>query len=248
MGPDYAFGISKSGAPVGQLNSRAFGLGYELETTLISAAYDATNTKAVGVVTQTISSELVQRGRMWTVGGTITRNLLNPASGYENSQAYGINEAENRVVGSSDTDWDDEQATVWTKTGGNWSSITTGTALPYLLTTDTYSVAYEVNEDGLILGSSGSDENNLYAQYACLWEETGPGTYTTYNLNSLVTNLPIGWTLNEARDINASGQIVGTMSYGFGESVVYRSFVLTIPEPATLLLLGIGGFVLRRKH
>ncbi|MGA2914728.1 MAG: PEP-CTERM sorting domain-containing protein [Sedimentisphaerales bacterium] len=242
----YAFGVNNWGTAAGMLNAHAIATGYELETTLVSYAYDITDGgKVVGKALNTAGTSW--KGLLWTLGDGIMRKILMPADGYTNSDARGINEIENRAVGNSFVDWDNQQATVWTKSGLDWLGVTTGTTLPYLdADSNTYSFAYEVNNDNLIVGTSGGDISNIYTHTACLWEEAGLGSYDVYNLNSLVDNMPSGWTLNDARDINAGGQIVGIMSYGYGDT--YRAFVLNpVPEPATICLFALGVLSMGRK-
>ena len=66
---------------------------------------------------------------------------------------------------------------------------------------------------------------------------------TAAGANSLLPN-GAAWTLTEAFDINNNGQIVGRGTIN-GET---HAFLMTIPEPGTLLLLGAGvvGMTLAR--
>ena len=55
-----------------------------------------------------------------------------------------------------------------------------------------------------------------------------------------------GWALKSATGISADGLTIvgtGTNPVGFDEG-----WIATIPEPSTLLLLGLGGLLLRRRQ
>jgi len=69
---------------------------------------------------------------------------------------------------------------------------------------------------------------------------------STFHLNNLISP-DSGWTLKDATAINDNGQIVGYGDDGSGQA---RAFLLTpVPEPATLLLLALGGLaVIRRRR
>ena len=90
--------------------------------------------------------------------------------------------------------------------------------------------AYGINDLGQIVGSSN---NKAFIWTAALGMR---------DLNSLVTNLPAGWTLQLARDVNEAGQIVGTAITADGQTK--RAFVLTpVPEPSLFALVAaVGAF------
>lgn len=89
-----------------------------------------------------------------------------------------------------------------------------------------------INDEGVIVGTLVS---LAQVQQALIFSS---GTLT--NLNTLI-NPSSGWTLQSAEDINNLGQIVGQ---GIDRSGNERGYMLTpisVPEPASLALLGIGA-------
>ena len=55
-----------------------------------------------------------------------------------------------------------------------------------------------------------------------------------------------GWTLREAWDISADGLTI--VGYGINPDGNTEAWAATIPEPATVLLLSLGGLALLRKR
>jgi probable HAF family extracellular repeat protein len=96
------------------------------------------------------------------------------------------------------------------------------------------SVAYAINDNGLIVGSSGGTRGDV----AVLWDAAG----RMQNLNDLIEPRT-GFMLAVARGINGRGQIVG---WGTNAAGLTHGFLLTpmqaVPEPATwaLMLVGFG--------
>jgi probable HAF family extracellular repeat protein len=93
------------------------------------------------------------------------------------------------------------------------------------------SIARGINNLGQVVGWSHTSSG---AADAFLCNSSGP----MLDLNNLIDPAS-GWTLNDADDINVLGQIVGDGYIG-GE---HHAFLLTpVPEPSTLILLGMAAF------
>jgi probable HAF family extracellular repeat protein len=96
-----------------------------------------------------------------------------------------------------------------------------------------YSEAMAINESGQVVGWAYTSDGytNGESQHAFLYSNGGP----MQDLNDLIDPTS-GWTLETARGINDSGQIVG---YGTNSLGLLHGFLLTpVPEPSTLALLG----------
>ncbi|MDQ3744897.1 MAG: Ig-like domain repeat protein, partial [Acidobacteriota bacterium] len=137
--------------------------------------------------------------------------------GGRNSFANGINEA-GLVVGNSDVSasGSSSRAFIWFPDTGNKTDLGT-------LTGGSNSIAYDINASGDAVGSS---EVTGGASHAFIWHDADgdrvadPGDMQ--DLNTLTSGS--GWTLQEARSINDSGQIVG---YGLNPSSQPHAFLLT---------------------
>lgn len=114
---------------------------------------------------------------------------------------------------------------------GNGNNIDLGTLGGY------ESYACSINDSGQIVGWA---ENGLDESRATLFDPIGAGN--NIDLNTLI-DPACGWILLEARSINNYGWIVGQ---GINPNREWRAYLL-IPEPTSLLLLGLGLLGLK-KH
>jgi probable HAF family extracellular repeat protein len=160
-----------------------------------------------------------------------TNNIDLGTLGGRESVAYSINDS-GLIVGSADYNFSypRDHACIFDPSG-NGDNIDLGTF------GGLSSVAYFVNSANQIVGyatdSSGQPK-------ACLFDATGQGN--NINLNDLI-DPSSGWILKEASCINNNGWIVGYGTY----NGIDQAFLLT-PEPASLLLFGLGITLLRRKR
>gem|GEM_PF-5869445 len=96
----------------------------------------------------------------------------------------------------------------------------------------TESVAYAINEQGMIVGSSFDYSDPNWPMLATLWVKEGD-TFKMYGLNKLVVGLPENVYLLGATDINENGWIIG---WSYGSAYLLRP----VPLPGSILLMGYG--------
>jgi len=193
-----------------------------------SEAYSINNNGQI-VGASRITNGLFRAALFDPTGGGSNINL--GTLGGPNSYAYCINN-NGLIVGAAEDSLWYEQATLYNPMGSN---INLGTIPGYRM-----SSAQSVNDSGQIVGWS-STHLGCIEYRAVLFDPTGSGN--NIDLNTLI-DPACGWTLKIAWSINNSGQIVGSGINPYGEK---RAFLL-IPEPTTVLLLGLGGLFLRKRR
>lgn len=168
---------------------------------------------------------------LWT---DITMTDLGTLGG-TNSYAYSTNNV-GQVVGVSQITGNAyEHATLWN--AGTMTDLGTLGGMS--------SYAYAINDFGQVVGAS-TTTNSVHAT---LWDGG-----TLIDLNSVLDARAIsaGWVLNEARDINKNGWIVGTASNSLLGVSGHAFLLAPVPEPETyaMLLAGLGltGFAARRRR
>ncbi len=196
--------------------SHAFSLAFGTTTTMTdlgvlpggwASAAMAVNADGV-VVGYSSSSEAIERATRWDDGSPTDLGALPGASATTKSYALAANDLVSpQIVGWSHgpqavghphafTLQDGTMTDLGTLTGGDWSE------------------AFDVNDDGDVVGWARTADSYMHA---VLWVD---GVITDLNT---VTGIPAGWVLAEARGINNGGQIVGRGVYGG----VDRAFLLS---------------------
>jgi probable HAF family extracellular repeat protein len=104
------------------------------------------------------------------------------------------------------------------------------------------SCAYAVSADGSVVVGQGSTASG---DEAFLWTETnGIVNLRDMLMNEYALDLT-GWTLKNATGISDDGLII--VGYGTNLNGYTEAWVATIPEPATLLIFGLGSLLLKRS-
>ncbi len=138
-----------------------------------------------------------------------------------------------------------ERAVSWDSSGAVFELANLGTDS----TGFTNSRTNALNESGQAAGYADKYDISgaLLGRRAVFWKVDG----TVVDLNDLIEPSG-GWLLTEASAISDTGWIAGMGSFdpdGAGGLAAYdRLFLLQIPEPASLMLLAMGGQLILRRH
>jgi len=153
---------------------------------------------------------------------------LNP-SGWDNSNANGTSGTQQVGWGQGSATGGNEHALLWNGSASSYADLNPSGF--------DNSLASGISGTQQVGGGSGSATGNV--SHALLWNGTADSYIDLHQF------LPDGFTDSFARAIDSSGNIVGnaTDSSGYQHAILWE-----IPEPTTLLLLGLGGLtVLRRR-
>lgn len=262
----YADGISADGKTVvGVSNSpsgtQAFkwkdgimtGLGYLPGSGPSSRALAASENGSVIVGYATIAAYPQYESVRWVNGVISTVNPSYPSEAHDVTpdgtvivgNCYGgVYRWENgsySIIGKG-TGWkvtpDGEVVIGWGSQAFRWEDGVT-TSLGLLPGTDS-SQAYGVNHDGsVIVGASGYS--------AFIWDSANGMRYLKTVLENDYGLDLTGWTLSQARCLSDDGRTIAGWGAGPG-SIYTQSWIATIPEPATIVLLTLGSLPLLRKR
>ena len=196
---------------------------------------DTSRTKEISISGQIVGEAQDAFGVIRATFFDVTGGGSNIALGDVDTCAYSIN-SDGQIVGGPTITPPETiygHATLFDATGEG-GNVDLGTLAGY-----DNSLAWSNNENGQIVGWAYT--TTLDNRSAAMFDPTGGGS--NINLNNLI-DPGLGWHLSTAWDLNDKGWIVG---HGTNPDGYEHAYLLT-PEPATLLLVGLGGLMLRRKR
>jgi probable HAF family extracellular repeat protein len=217
-----------------------------LNLDMTSTAYSINdNGRVVGISRLTNTSGTGGRACLFDPSGQGDNTYLGGLGGF-GSEAYSIN-INDLIVGEAalyrdplSTDPLISHACIFDSTGGrnntDLGTLGGGGSCAEFVNSNDQIVGYAYD----IIGGPPSSPYIHSNFRACLFDPTGQEN--NIDLNTLI-DPHSGWILKGARCINNSGWIVGSMINTNDET---HAFLLT-PEPATLLIFGLGAALLRKR-
>jgi probable HAF family extracellular repeat protein len=236
-----AYGISSDGSVVvgyspGTTLQAAFRWTAEGGIVSVGNAYKAYGVSSNGsvIVGESYSGSPSRQAFRWTPdGGEVGLGYLTGAS---KSGAYGISADGSVVVGFSSVSSSIGEAFRWTSGGGM-------VGLGDLAGGSFESFATGISADGSVVVGYGSSASGQEAFYY----DSSDGMQSLKDILTNNCGLDLtGWALRSANEISADGLTI--VGFGTNPSGYQEAWVATIPEPATLFLLGMGGLALLRKR
>jgi len=159
-----------------------------------------------GVIVGASSNGTASRPVVWTAGAPTDLGSLDGQTSTP-GRAWGINN-QGQMVGVSrrDAGGSIAQATLWNGIGAAPLNLRS-------LLADSFSEALAINESGVVVGAAvnGTTQFGTSIRRAVRWTPGSPG----YQIEALGS---LGLTFSEAKDVNASGQIVGSATNILGQA------------------------------
>ena len=124
-----------------------------------------------------------------------------------------------------------------------WTQATGMVGLGDLASGTCFRQAYAVSADGEVVVGFG---NKSGEDGAFMWtEEQGVRNIRDILVNECNLDLA-GWSLSEATGVSADGRTI--VGYGLNPDGNTEAWIATLPEPATLSLLAVGGLLALRRR
>jgi probable HAF family extracellular repeat protein len=195
-------------------------------------AHDVSSDRTV-IVGQGLSASGYEAIRWMEATGMVGLGDL-PGGGFH-SKAYGVSDDGQVVVGQSESAFGQE-AFRWTAAGGM-------VGLGDLAGGIFKSRAMAASADGSVVVGYGTSASG---KEASIWD----AVHEMRSLKGILVSeygLDLtGWTLTEAWGVSADGKTIA--GYGTNPAGNIEAWVATVPEPATLLLLAVGGLLALRRR
>ena len=171
--------------------------------------------------------------RFTGVNGTVQTVI--PGDAGVNCEGFGISKDVNWSCGFDTNVAGGTQAFKWDKDDAAMTLMGT-------LAGDTDACAIDINDAGAAVGYSAGN-----IEQAVIWDAGGQIAVLQAVLNSAGVDTSAWSSLTRATSMTDDGLTIGGYGVWAADSST-RGFVATIPEPATLVLLGLGGLFLRRRR
>jgi probable HAF family extracellular repeat protein len=110
-----------------------------------------------------------------------------------------------------------------------------------------YSLANDLSADGSVIVGYSVTSGDIHngTKQAFIWDsQNGMRNFQNVLVNDYGLNLT-GWSLLEATGISDNGMVI--VGNGINPNGYEEAWIATVPEPATLLLLGFGAVFLRKR-
>ena len=189
------------------------------------------------------AGEIVGRGSVTIFTGSekhqihwdASNNLTQTVGPYDYSAGYDIN-TDGTIAGTVKNASGQRRAAIWENGAVNVLDMTFG---------GSFSKFFALNDAGIAVGFAHDADDNKLASISL-------DGVTLIDLSTLVNDMS-GWTsLDQAYDINGSGQIVGVGTLATGEQGAFLLSATTVPIPAAVWLfasaLGLLGWSRRNRH